>query len=98
MVDECAYSGIPYNIAAVNLKKLPQNLGQGSNVVVGTGEAVNVGYGSYLIADRQLRNLSDASNCETVPYVHAPPTPVACAGGNGGPVQKAVNLPIPTGL
>ncbi|KAK4692575.1 hypothetical protein P7C71_g4657, partial [Lecanoromycetidae sp. Uapishka_2] len=95
MVNECAYSGIPYNIAAVNLKTLPQNIGQGLNNVVGTGQAVNVGYGSYLIADRQLRNLSDADNCQAVPYAHAKATPVACAGGNGGGVYPALNIPIP---
>lgn len=98
MVNECAYSGIPYNIAAVNLKQLPQNIGQGLDQVVGTGQAVNVGYGSFLVADRQLRNLSDADNCDAIPYAHAKPTPVACAGGNGGGVFSALNVPVPVSL
>lgn len=98
MVNECAYSGIPYNIASVNLKELPQNIGQGSNQVIGTGAAVNVGYGSYIVADRQLRNLSDASSCDPVPYWKAPPTPVACASGKGGAVLGAIEIPLPVSL
>lgn len=60
-VDSCQESGEPYNIAAVNLKTLPDNTPGGS------GAAVNVGYGSYVVANRQLRTLSDEQNCTWIP-------------------------------
>ena len=47
MVDGCGFEGIPWNIAAVNLKVLPDDTTK--------GQAVNGGYGSYVVAERQLR-------------------------------------------
>ena len=47
MVDDCIYSGDSWNIAAVNLKELP------SSATI--GQAVNAGYGSYLVAEHNLR-------------------------------------------
>ena len=46
MVDDCYYEEIPWNIAAVNLLTLPS----GGN----KGTFVNAGYGSYVVAERQL--------------------------------------------
>lgn len=61
MIESCEYSGVGYNIAAVNLRVLPDNTGGGS------GESVNVGYGSYLVSAVQLRTLSDVKDCQWVP-------------------------------
>lgn len=57
MIDSCEYSGYGYNLAAVNLRTLPDNSPQG-----GSGAAVNVGYGSYIVAGRQLRLRSDRTD------------------------------------
>ena len=46
MVDECQYGGEGWDVAAVNLRVLPSE--------DTTGEQVNVGYGSYIVAERQL--------------------------------------------
>ena len=46
MVDDCQFDEVPWNIAAVNLVILPN----GNN----KGTAKNAGYGSYLVAERQL--------------------------------------------
>ena len=63
MVDTCEFNAQPYNIAAVNLKYLPNDEGDGTH----SGAAVNVGYGSYVVAARQLRTLSDKKDCTWVP-------------------------------
>ncbi len=62
MVDSCQYSEKPWNIAAVNIKVVPTD-----DTWAGTGEAVNVGYGSYIVAGRQLRTLSDQKDCTWIP-------------------------------
>ena len=55
MLSACTGAGSQYNVAAVNLKTLPDNTEKG------TGAAVNVGYPSYLIAEKQPRDLNDLS-------------------------------------
>lgn len=67
MVDSCDWSGLPYNVAAVNIKVMPDD-GLGSS-----GQAVNVGYGSYIVSARQQRTLSDKKDCIWIPpedYCH----------------------------
>ena len=100
MVENCEYDGTPFNIAAVNLKTLPDDTAGGK------GAAVNVGYGSYLVAERQLRNLSDAEDCIWIPpdnycrgsgcyppsyYVskYSKPTPCAALGSAAPVFQTA---------
>jgi hypothetical protein len=62
MVDGCQYAGAPWNLAGVNVKVFPSDGPAGTS-----GEAVNVGYGSYVVAGRQLRLVSDDKDCTYVP-------------------------------
>lgn len=62
MVDDCQLAGVPWNLAGVNVKVFPANGYNG-----GSGEAVNVGYGSYIVAGRQLRSYSDSQDCTYIP-------------------------------
>ncbi|MCJ1453688.1 hypothetical protein MMC28_004036 [Mycoblastus sanguinarius] len=86
MINECAYSGVPYNLAAVNLATLPDNTPSGK------GAAVNVGYGSYIVSTFQPRNLSDA-NCQTP----AGSTSCASTGKSAVNLQLPASVtPVPT--
>jgi len=67
MLETCG-TGTQFNGASVNIRVLP------NNTPAGKGEAVNVGYPSYLIAESQPRNLSDATCSEGNPVY---PTPCA---------------------
>ena len=66
MLDACTGSGgNQYNVAAVNLNKLP------NNQPGGTGAAVNVGYPSYLIAAKQPRNIGDVAGSSSAVAINA---------------------------
>lgn len=73
MLQNCLLAGISHAVAAVNVRVLP------NNKVGGKGEAVNVGYGSYVIAGEQPRFLSDAT-CN-VTYPGQAPIEVPCDRG-----------------
>lgn len=79
MLQTCDDGTNQYNQASVNLRVYPDNTPGGK------GEAVNVGYPSYLIAESPPRNLSDKTCTEGIdPY----PTPCAFVKG-----PNAVQLP-----
>ena len=89
MINECDANGVGYNIAAVNLKQLPDNTAG----TYGAGKQVNQGYGSYIVSERQLRNLSDAQGCTTYqgdpsnPHVAAKPVTTDCATVGKGAID-----------
>ncbi len=81
MLNECETIDQLYNVAAVNLEQLPDNTAG----TYGAGKQVNIGYGSYIVSERQLRNLSDAQGC-TETFATAAPIITECAA-----VGKAAN-------
>ena len=62
MYDSCQLTGDSWTVAAVNLVVLPAD-----SPVTQSGQQVNAGYPSYVIANHQLRTLSDQKDCVWTP-------------------------------
>lgn len=88
MVDSCQYAGVPWNIAAVNIKKLPSDESGNS------GAAVNPLYGSYIVSQKQQRNFSDLKNCTYIPPGGSQ-TQTPCAALQSQAVQFSVPPEVP---
>ena len=75
MLNECETIDQLWNVAAVNLKQLPDNTAG----TYGAGKQVNIRYGSYIVSERQLRNLSDAQGCTETFAAAGPVVTKECA-------------------